>query len=106
MVLIIQADSYLDAVVFSLFWGIGAGGWSLGFRLLIPNYFGRRSTGAIRGATAPFLAIVGPVGPTLAGYIRDTTGDYELAFMVFAGVFVIGIVSMLLAPPPRHPSAR
>jgi nitrate/nitrite transporter NarK len=69
-----------------------------------PTIFGRRSTGAIRGATAPIIAFIGPVGPTLAGAIRDITGDYELAFAIFAGVFALAFVAMAFAKPPTHHS--
>ena len=105
MFIIASADSYADAVFFGLVFGSAAGAWTLGFRLLIPNYFGRRSTGAIRGATAPFMAFVGPTGPLLAGIIRDATGEYTLAFNIFAGVFGLAFVSMMLAKPPKHPRA-
>ena len=105
MVLIINADSYMDAVLFGLVFGAAGGAYSLGYGLLIPNYFGRHSAGRIRGGTSPILAVGGAIGPTLAGFIRDTTGDYNLAFVLFAGVFVVAFVAMLLAKPPRHPSA-
>lgn len=102
MILIMNATTYLDAVAFGVVFGTAAGAWTLGFRLLIPNYFGRRSTGAIRGATAPIIAFIGPVGPTLAGAIRDKTGDYDLAFVIFAGVFMLAFVAMAIARPPIH----
>ena len=102
MFLIMNATTYLGAVAFGVVFGTAAGAWTLGFRLLIPNYFGRRSTGAIRGATAPIIAFIGPVGPTLGGAIRDITGDYELAFAIFAGVFALAFVAMAFAKPPTH----
>ncbi len=104
MFLIMNATTYLGAVAFGVVFGTAAGAWTLGFRLLIPNYFGRRSTGSIRGATAPIIAFIGPVGPTLAGAIRDITGDYELAFAIFAGVFALAFVAMAFAKPPTHHS--
>ena len=102
MLMIMNATTYMGAVGFGVVFGTAAGAWTLGFRLLIPNYFGRRSTGTIRGATAPIIAFVGPVGPTLAGRIRDVTGNYDLAFMIFAGVFVVAFVAMALAKPPAY----
>jgi MFS family permease len=101
MLIIASADSYAEAVAFGVVFGSAAGAWTLGFRLLIPNYFGRASTGRIRGATAPFLAFIGPAGPTVAGVIRDT-----LAFTIFAGVFAVAFVAMFFATPPTHPSMR
>jgi nitrate/nitrite transporter NarK len=102
MFLIMNASTYLAAVGFGVVFGTAAGAWTLGFRLLIPNYFGRRSAGSIRGATAPIMAFVAPVGPTLAGAIRDITGNYDLAFAIFAGVFAVAFVAMAFAKAPTH----
>jgi nitrate/nitrite transporter NarK len=104
MVIIANVGSYAGAVAFGIVFGTAAGAWTLGFRLLIPNYFGRRSAGGIRGATAPFTAFIGPMGPTLAGITRDVTGTYTLAFSIFAVVFAVAFVAMMLARPPTHPS--
>jgi MFS family permease len=106
MFLIVNATTYPGAVVFGVVFGTAAGAWTLAFRLLIPNYFGRRSTGAIRGATAPITAFIGPVGPTMAGFIRDQTGNFDLAFYIFAGVFAVAFVAMTLARPAVHHTLR
>ena len=106
MLTIMNATTYLGAVAFGVVFGSAAGAWTLGFRLMIPNYFGRRSSGAIRSATTPFLAFIGPMGPMLAGIIRDRTGEYVLAFGIFAGVFGVAFLAMLLASPPKHPSRQ
>jgi nitrate/nitrite transporter NarK len=102
MFIIVNATTYLGAVGFGVVYGTAAGAWTLAYRLLVPSYFGRSSSGAIRGATAPFIAFIGPVGPTVAGIIRDKTGDYDLAFYIFAGVFAMAFVAMLFARPPVH----
>jgi MFS family permease len=102
MLIIASATTYLQSVAFAVVSGAAAGSWTIGFRVLIPNYFERRSSGAIRGATAPITAFIGPVGPTLAGVIRDATGTYDLAFTIFAGVFAVAFVAMFLARPPTH----
>jgi sugar phosphate permease len=39
MFLIMNATTYLGAVAFGVVFGTAAGAWTLGFRLLIPNYF-------------------------------------------------------------------
>jgi len=106
MLIIATANAYWEAVVFAVIFGTAAGSWTIGFRVLIPNYFGRSSTGAIRGASAPITAFIGPVGPTLAAVIRDTTGTYDLAFTIFAGVFAVALVTMFLAKPPVHHTLR
>jgi cyanate permease len=41
----------------------------------------------------------------MAGVIRDITGNYDLAFVIFAGVFALAFVAMALAKPPTHRTA-
>ena len=106
MFVITNASTYPGAIAFGLVFGTASGAWTIGNRLLVPNYFGRRSTGTVRGATAPFNAAVGPLGPTVAGAIYDATGSYSLAFLIFAGVFALAFVAMALARPPVHHSTR
>lgn len=106
MLIIASATTYWQATVFAVIFGAAAGAWTIAFRVLIPNYYGRRSAGAIRGATAPITAFIGPVGPTLAAVIRDSTGNYDLAFTIFAGVFAVAFVAMFMARPPTHHTLR
>ena len=100
MLLIVIAGSYPLAVLFGLTFGLAQGGWTIGQRLLLADYFGRRSLGAIRGFSAPLQAVIGPLGPLLAGVLRDRTGSYSLVFTIFSLVFVLVAVAMLMAPPP------
>jgi sugar phosphate permease len=102
MLIIIVADSYLLAVAFALTFGLAVGGSTVIENMLYADYFGRRSLGAIRGFTAPFR-LFAPLGPTLTGFIQDSTGSYTPAFWLFGGVFAMNLVLMSLARPPRHP---
>jgi MFS family permease len=70
--------------------------------ILITNYFGRASLGSIRGFAAPFRAI-SPIGPVLAGFVRDETGSYSIAFIIFLGVATLMLLVMILATPPPLP---
>ncbi|MCH8847598.1 MAG: hypothetical protein IIC32_01320 [Chloroflexi bacterium] len=92
------------AVAFAVVFGIGAGMRNLVEVMLLANYFGRESLGAIKGFTAPLRAI-SPIGPVLAGFLRDTTGTYTVAFVIFAGVAVAMFVLMVFATPPKRPLA-
>ena len=93
------ADNYPLAILWALIFGVGAGMRNVVEVLLIANYFGRESLGTIKGFTAPFRAI-SPVGPVLAGFIRDQTGSYDIAFMLFAVVAIIMIILMMGAKQP------
>jgi sugar phosphate permease len=77
-----------------------------GFQVLQPlafaNYFGRRYSGAIQGATRPFLTISSLVGPLLISIVFDLTGTFNLAFLVAGGMGVVGAGVALFATPPRR----
>lgn len=103
MAVIVNATSMAGAIAFGLTFGLAQGGWTVAQRVVVPNYFGRRSVGAIRGYMGLFTAFINPVGPIAAGIIRDATGSYELAFIIFGGFFIAAALMMLLATPPRHP---
>ena len=102
MFVMLQASTFLVALAFVLVFGVATGGWTVLHNVLIADYFGRHSVGAIRGFTMPFMGIINPFGPLLAGWLRDTQGDYTMSFIIFIGVFMLMFVSMLLAVPPRR----
>ena len=106
MVVIINAETYPMAVLFAIVFGAANGGWTTGERLLLANYFGRRHLGSIRGFAAPLRGLVSPFGAVIAGLVRDNTGSYNQAFLMFAVMSLVVFTAMLLAPPPRKPAAR
>lgn len=102
MLLISVADSFAEAVVFAGLFGLATGMRSVVETLLVANYFGRESMGTIKGFMGPFR-IVSPIGPVFAGFVRDTTGSYGPAFIVFAGMAVLMLAAMFFARQPRRP---
>jgi len=101
MMLLLIADTFVLAALFGLVYGISIGSWTVVSRMLFANYFGRRHFGSIRGFAAPIMALANPLGPLLAGHLRDTRGEFDLAFVFFACVFVISFIAFLLAVPPK-----
>lgn len=102
MAIVLVADTYIEAVAFAILFGMAAGMRNIVETLLFANYFGRASLGSIRGFAAPFRAI-GPIGPVLAGFVRDETGSYSIAFIIFLGVATLMLLAMILATPPPLP---
>jgi MFS family permease len=68
------------------------------------DYFGRRSIGMILGLSAVIAAIGQVLGPMLAGFLGDITGDYLLGFTVLALLAGTGFLSFWLAKPPMPPA--
>jgi len=88
---------YLFAVVF----GFAHGGHAPSQSPLVAGFFGLRSHGLIFGVTGLAFTIGSAIGPLLAGYIFDVTGSYQSAFLVCAGIGIVGLVFTLLLTPIR-----
>lgn len=97
--LLIPAGGFPLAVLWAIIFGVAAGMRNVIEVLLLANYFGRASLGAIKGFTAPFR-MISPFGPVLAGLIRDETGSYTGAFVLFASVAVLMLLLMVFAAQP------
>jgi MFS family permease len=79
---------YLFAVIFGLGWGALAV-----LRISITSeLFGLSSLGIILGITEMGATVGGAFGPFLAGWIFDMTDNYTSAFLVSAGVAIIGFI--------------
>lgn len=70
-----------------------------GFALLpafISDLFGTRQLGAIHGLLLTAWSAAGVFGPLLVAYIKDTTGNYDLAFYIFAGLVSLAFIISLI----------
>ena len=89
---------YLFAVIF----GSGYGGLSALISPMVAELFGLRSHGVIFGVIIMFGGTAGmAVGPLLAGHIFDITGRYQLAFIIYVVILVIGLILTSLLRPTR-----
>jgi len=89
---------YLFAVIF----GFGYGGLSTLISPMVAELFGLSSHGVIFGVIIMFGGTAGmAVGPLLAGYIFDITGRYQLAFIIYVVILVIGLILTSLLRPTR-----
>ena len=39
-------------------------------------------------------------GPIISGYFYDTTGSYEIAFLLFSGAALVSMALVFMAKPP------
>ena len=93
---------YLAAVIFSL----GYSGSSATHSPLMAEYFGLRSHGTLYGIHQFIGNIGGALGPFLAGFIFDTTGSYQWAFLICVLLSIVGLISsILLKPVVKIPAA-
>jgi len=79
---------YLFAVIF----GFGYGGIAVLVSPIVAEQFGLNSLGIILGVVIFSCAIGETIGPVVAGHIFDTTGSYNLAFLICAAVSFISLI--------------
>ncbi len=86
---------------FALLFGIGFGGRTPLTTAIRGDYFGRASFGKILGiSTVPMNLLLLIAGP-LVGFMRDEIGDYDNAFLLMAGLNLLGAVLFLIARRPK-----
>ncbi len=89
--------------VFVVAFGVGNGGWFPQTPILAARIFGKRNLGGIYSAILLGAGVGALVGPTLAGYVFDTTGRYFIAFVIAVVISAVGVViTMLLRRDARR----
>jgi OFA family oxalate/formate antiporter-like MFS transporter len=67
------------------------------------RFFGRKAFGSIQGVASMLMTPIGVLAPVYAGWIYDTTGSYDFAFKLFAGLLGAAAVISLFILPPKPP---
>ncbi len=98
-VLIVADGSFVTWGAIVIF-GLGMGGVGALTPLVIFDMFGLKQFGSIMGLTRMAIAIPIFLGPILAGFIFDTTGRYNLMFLITIGLIIISIGSFLMTKAP------
>ena len=93
----------LTAYGFAVLFGIGFGGRNPISSSIRGEYFGRKNFGKIMGISQVPMNVLLLVGPIFAGFMRDSTGSYTLAFAVLGFMAAIGGGCFLFATKPRVP---
>ncbi len=91
MLWLIGSSSLWMLYLFAIVFGFSYGGIYVPLTALIGDSFGTRHIGLIMGVIEIGWGVGGALGPALAGYLFDITGNYVLAF------FLVGVIAMLLA---------
>lgn len=110
--LVLQALSLVWLTAASKLWmfylfaavsGLSYGGLAPQPIAMAARIFGPRHIGAIFGALSLGAATGALVGPTMAGYVFDSTGSYSIAFNVSAGIAIVGaILAFLVRERPQE----
>jgi len=96
-------QSYPGLIVGCFLVGLGFGGVTPLWTNMPARSFGARSVGRALGLMNPMhIPITAPSAP-LAGYISDTTGSYDLVFIIYSGLCLMAALGLwfMKQPQPR-----
>ena len=103
---LLQVNSLLVAYAFGVFWGLFHSALEVLLYMVLADYFGRNSYGAIAGAMRPFEAGGLGLGQIVGPVVYDLTGSYTILIVFSATVQGMAMCLMLLARrPERRPLA-
>ena len=91
---------------FAALWGLATGGMIPLSEFVWASYFGRRHIGAVRGLGLPLTVLLTAGGPLFASEVFDRTGSYNLAMVIFAGMWFGGAALILVTRRPRAASVE
>ncbi len=81
---------YLSAAIYGTFWG----GFGINNLVIATDIFGSRHIGSIMGALDMGYSIGAALGSALGGIIFDSTGSYNLAFII-GSLFILVTIPMV-----------
>jgi sugar phosphate permease len=95
---------YAGLLVMSVVGGLSFGGFLPMWGALIGMCYGRASFGRVMGLMAPIMGPVNWLVFPLTGWVRDTTGGYDLVWVAFLGALALAALLLgFLRPPEREP---
>ena len=100
---LLQVNSLAAAYAFGVFWGLFHSVLEVLLYMVLADYFGRNSYGAIAGAMRPFEAGGLGLGQIVGPVVYDQTGSYYILILFAAAVQAMAMCLMLLA---RRPARR
>ena len=91
--------------VFAVLFGAGFGGRNPLTVAIRADYFGTGSFGKILGFSTVPMNLLLLIASPFAGWMYDQYGSYSLAFLILAGLNLVGAICFLFAarPRPRRP---
>ena len=99
VLLLMIARDMMAVYLFVAVFGVGFGATVPLLASIRADYFGRAALGKIQGFMSPVTMVAGATGPVSAGYLFDTTGSYDSAFLAVGLLTIAGGFIILLAKP-------
>ena len=103
LVILALATSLGPAMAFGVIHGLSWGMRGPLMSAMRADYFGRAHFGKIYGVSLVLIAAGSMVGPIFAGAMADLRGDYQLGFIILAGISGASSVLFLMTKAPKPP---
>ena len=113
MFALLLLPGYIGIACFVALWVVGTGGGPIMEAMLLTRMFGLAHFGTLLGAIVVIEELGLVTSPTVAGWIFDVTGSYDLALLLFVGSFALSVLLFVVvlrlprlrfepAPPVRE----
>ena len=106
LIMLIFANSQSFVFLYMIVLGLGFGAAMVATMNLFPDYFGATHFPKIMGTVGLVWSFIGSAGAPLAGHIRDVSGSYLIAFQGAIFVTILGLICLIFAKAPVHPSLK
>lgn len=101
--LMVGVNSVWTAYLFAVLWGFFSNTVGTLEHMLLAQYYGRGSFGAILGSLGPLQTTALGVAPVFGSYLFTFTGDYNIVFTVLMAMYAGAGALIFLAKAPRLP---
>jgi sugar phosphate permease len=99
--LLLLVQSTFMVWIYVVLYGFGMGGIVVLLPLVVGHFFGLVAFGTIMGTVAFIQGIGSSSGALISGLIFDHHGNYQYALILFGSVYLLSIVTILLAGKPK-----
>ena len=103
LVILLTSQNIILIYLYTVLFGISTGMLMTAMFTIVATYYGRANYARVQGVVFAFTVVLQATGPTVAGVIHDTTGNYMLAFAILVAVTFIGLICAFQARPPKLP---
>ena len=101
--LITVVDSAFTAYIFAIAWGVFSNTVGTLEHMLLAQYYGRGSFGAILGWLGPVQTTALGLAPSFGTLLGEFTDSYTVVFVVLMALYALAGLMVFLASPPRRP---
>jgi MFS family permease len=104
--LLFMADSKPAMYAFAVLFGLGLGGEYMIIPLMAAELFGVRVLGRLLGVILTADGVAEAASPYFIGKLRDTTGSYDMGFVVLVAIALAGTAAIAMLPRRAAPQGQ